>query len=72
MANFGPKHVLTPLIKTQFIVFLNLYHKKHWPGLYFLKKENKKKMANFRPKPWTNPFEKILIFRHCELVIFII
>ena len=42
MANFGPKHVLTPLIKTQFIVFLNLYYKKHWPGLYFLKNENKK------------------------------
>ena len=28
-------------------------------------------MANFWPKPWTNPFGKISIFRLYELLVFI-
>ena len=37
------------------------YHKTHFPGLDCLKKKDAK-MANFGPKPWTNPFGKVSIF----------
>ena len=46
------------------------YHKRHFPGLYCLKKKVGK-MAIFGPKPWVNPFAKISIFRLFELLVFI-
>ena len=50
--------------------FVLEYHKRHFPGLYCLKKKVGKK-AIFGPKPWVNPFEKIAIFRLFELLLFI-
>ena len=53
------------------MVFVVLdYRKKHFPGLYCLKKKVGK-MAIFGPKPWVNPFGKMLIFRLFELLVFI-
>ena len=37
------------------------YRKRQFPGLYCLKKRVGK-MSISRPKPWINPFEKMLIF----------
>ena len=52
-------------------VFLVLeYYKRHFPGLYCLKKKVEK-MAIFGQKPWVNPFGKISIFRLFELLLFI-
>ena len=75
-------HGLTPLKKCQFFEFLNFlflslerrffvveYRKKHFPGLYFLKKKSWKK-AIFGPKPWANAFAKMPIFRLFELLVF--
>ena len=39
-------------------------------GQYCLEKKVEK-MANFWPKPWTNPFGKISIFRLFERFVFI-
>ena len=54
-------HGLTTLEKRQFFDVLNflvyIAYKTHFPGPYRLKKEVSK-VANFRPKPWTNPFWK--------------
>ena len=44
--------------------------KRHFPGLYCLKKKIGK-MAIFGQKPWVNPFGKMSIFRLFELVVFI-
>ena len=41
--------------------FVLEYHKKHFPGLYYLKKKHRK-IANFWAKPWVNPFGKMSIF----------
>ena len=46
------------------------YRKRHFPGLYCLKK-TVGKIAIFGPKPWVNPFRKMSIFRLFELVVFI-
>ena len=46
------------------------YHKTHFPGVDCLKKRDEK-MANFGPKPWTNQFGKISIFRLFELLFFL-
>ena len=50
--------------------FVQEYRKRHFPGLYYLKKKVGK-MAIFRPKPWVNPFGKMAIFRLFELLVFI-
>ena len=50
--------------------FVLEYRKRHFPGLYCLKKKVGK-MAIFRPKPWVNPFGKMSIFRLFELLVFI-
>ena len=47
------------------------YRKRHFPGLYWLKKKQVEKMAIFGPKPWVNPFGKMSIFRVFELLVFI-
>ena len=49
--------------------FVLEYRKTHFPGLYCLKKNWK--MANFGPKPWVSPFEKMAIFPLFELAVFI-
>ena len=67
-------HGLTPLKNVNFSTFgtscfyclerrfFNLeYRKSHFPNLQWLKK-NVVKMAIFGPKPWVNPFGKMLIF----------
>ena len=46
------------------------YRKRHFPGLYCLKKKVEK-MAIFGPKPWVNPFGKMAIFRLFKLLVFI-
>ena len=38
------------------------YRKRHFPGLYCLKKKNEK-MGSFETKPWVNPFGKMSISR---------
>ena len=50
--------------------FVLEYHKRHFPGLYCLKKKIGK-MAIFGPKPWVNPFGKMSIFRLFELLVFL-
>ena len=51
--------------------FILEYRKRHFPGLYCLKKKVGK-MAIFGPKPWVNPFGKMSIFRlFFELLVFI-
>ena len=50
--------------------FVLEYHKRHFPGLYCLKKKVVK-MAIFGPKPWVNPFGKMSIFRLFGLPVFI-
>ena len=53
-------------------VFLVLeYRKRHFPGIYFLKK-TVGKMAIFEPKLWVNPFGKMSIVQDFELLVFII
>ena len=67
-------HGLTPLEKSQSFDFFNFlfyslerrffaleYHKTHFSDLDCIKKEGN--VANFGPKPWTNPFGQISIFR---------
>ena len=46
------------------------YPKRHFPGLYYLKKTIGK-MTMFGPKPWVNPFGKMSIFRLLEHPVFI-
>ena len=41
--------------------FVLEYRKRHFPGLYCLKKKVEK-MAIFGPKPWVNPFGKMSVF----------
>ena len=50
--------------------FVLQYRKKHFAGLYCLKK-GVGKMTIFGPKLWVNPFGKISIFRLFQLVVFI-
>ena len=50
--------------------FVVEYRKRHFPGLYCLKK-NVEKMTIFGPKPWVNPFGKMIIFRFFKLLVFI-
>ena len=52
------------------LFFVLEYGKTHFPGIYCFKKRLGK-MAIFWPKPWVNPFGKILGFRLCELVVFV-
>ena len=49
--------------------FVLEYRKRHFPGLYCLKKKVGK-MAIFGPKPWVNPFGKMSIFRRFQLIVF--
>ena len=50
--------------------FVLQYRKKHFAGLYCLKKKVGK-MAIFGPKLWVNPFGKMSIFRLFQLVVII-
>ena len=77
-------HGLTPFEKCQFfrhfkllvfiaekgVFFVLEYRKRHFPGLYSLRKKVGK-MAIIRPKPWVNPFGKMAVFRLFELLVFI-
>ena len=81
MAIFGPKPWVNPLEKISIFLLFGLlvflawkgvsflleYHKRHFPGIYCLKKKVGK-MAIFGPKPWVNPLGKISIFRLFELL----
>ena len=84
MAILGPKPWVNPFGKMSIFsifwtsLFYSLerrfivleYHKKHFSGLYCLKKKVGK-MVIFGPKPWVNPFGKMSIFRLFELLVFI-
>ena len=50
--------------------FVLEFQKTHFRLLYCLRKKFGN-MANFRPKPWTNPFAKMTIFPLFELLVFI-
>ena len=83
-ANFRPKPSTNPFGKNvnfstfstfcfctlESYFFVLGYHKTHFPGQYCLKKKVGK-MANFGPKPWTNPFGKMSIFRLFKLSVFV-
>ena len=76
MAIFGPKPCVDPLEKNgNFSSFLTScfyslerrffvleYRKRHFPGLYCLKKKKNGKMTIFGPKLWVNRFEKMQFF----------
>ena len=84
MATFGPKPWVNPFRKMSIFstfwtfcfyildrrFFVVEYDKNHFPGLFCLK-EKVGKMAIFGPKPWVNPFRKMLIFPLFELLVFI-
>ena len=84
MAIFGPKQWVNPFRKMSSIrplrtscfyslesrFFVLEYRKRHFLGLYCLKKKVGK-MAILVPKPWVNPFTKMSIFRLLELLVFI-
>ena len=84
MAIFGPKPWVNPLGNMAIFRLFGLfyfysldkrffvleYHKRHFPGLYCLKKKVGK-MAIFRPKPWVNPLGKMSIFRLFGPLVFI-
>ena len=84
MAIFRPKPCVNPFGKMSIFHFFELYvfraqkggffvldyHKRHFPGLYCLKKKVSK-MAIFGPKPCVNPFGKMSIFQFFELYVFI-
>ena len=84
MAIFGPKPWVNPFGKNfnfspfgtscfyslERGFFVLEYRKRHFRGLYCLKKEVGK-MAIFGPEPWVNPFGKMSIFRVFELFVFI-
>ena len=84
MAIFGPKPFVNPFgKKLKFFDSLNFlflqsikvffvleYRKRHFPGLYCLKKKFLK-MAIFGPKGWVNSFGKMSVFRPFELLVFI-
>ena len=50
------------LYSLESLFFVLEYRKRHFPGLYCLKKMFKK-MAIFGPRPWVNLFGKMSIFR---------
>ena len=84
MAIFGPKPWVNPFGKMSvFRLFGLLFfyslkrrffdlesRKRHFSGLYFLKKKVAK-MAIFGPKPWVNLSGKMSIFALFELLVFI-
>ena len=83
MAVFGPKPRVNPFGKMSIFrlltscfysvekpFFVLEYRKRHFSGLYCLKKKVGK-MAIFGPKPYVNPFGKKSIFRLFELLVFI-
>ena len=84
MANFGPKpwtnpfgnNLNFPTFSTSCLYSLERrffgleYHITYFPGLDCLKRKDGK-MANFRPKPWTNPFGKLSILQLFLLLVFI-
>ena len=75
MAIFGQKSWVNPCAKMsnvrvfELLVFIAKrrrflvleYYKRHFPGLYCIKK-TVEKMAIFGPKPWFKPFGKMSIF----------
>ena len=76
-------HGLTPLENVNFSTFWTScfyslerrffvleYHKRHFPGIYCLKKKVRK-MAIFGPKPWVQMFGKLWISRLFKLLVFI-
>ena len=84
MAIFGPKPWVNPFGKMSIfrlfellvfiaqkgVFFVLEYRKRHFPGLYYLKKKVGK-IAIFGPKPWVIPLEKNFNFRLFELLVFI-
>ena len=84
MAIFGPKPWVNPLQKKSIFsffwtscfyrvekrLFVLEYDKRHFPGLYCLKKKFGK-MAIFGPKPRVKTLWKMWIFRLFRLIVFI-
>ena len=83
MAIFGQKPWVNPFEKMSIFrlfelyfyrlkrrFFVLVYRKRHFRGLYCLKKKAGK-MAIFGAKPWANPLGKMSIFGLFELLVFI-
>ena len=84
MAIFGPKQWVNPFGKMSIFGLFELrifigpkrrffvleYRKRHFPGLYCLKKKVGK-MTVFGPKPWFNLFGKMSILGLFDLLVFI-
>ena len=84
MVIFGPKPWVNPFgimsilelfevfffIAQKGVFFVLDYRKRHFPGLYCLKRKVGK-MAIFGPKPWVNPLGRMSMFRLFELLVFI-
>ena len=82
MAIFGPKASVNDFGKMssfrlfKLLVFIayngvfSLYNtEKELFRNYILQKKKVRIMAIFEPKPWFNPFGKMSIFRHFELLV---
>ena len=83
MAIFGPKLQVNPFAKMSIfrlvelfvfiaqkgVFFVLEYRKRHFAGLYCLKRKFAK-MVIFGAKPWVNPFGKMSIFQGFELFVF--
>ena len=81
MAVFGPKSWVNPLGKRsifglfELVVFIALkgvffvlkYRKRHFPGLYWPKKQKLEKWPFLDPKPWVNRLGLMSIFGLFEL-----
>ena len=66
---FGPKITVFPTYVYKRLFFALQYRKGQFLGLNCLKNKVGK-MAIFGPKPWVNPFWKMLIFRLFERLVF--
>ena len=80
---FGPKPWTNPYEKSEFFDLLNMfffkvrkaffaqyYYKTHFFWIILLKNKKNRKKVDFGPKPWTNLFGKISMFRFFQLVVF--
>ena len=84
MAIFRPKPWTNPFGKMSIFRLFELLVFIAEKGLYsfqtiikhifmaYIAEKKKRKMANFGPKPWTNPFGKMSIFRPFKILVFIV
>ena len=69
VSNFGLFEVLVLIAKKGLFIGLE-YRRRHFPGLYCLKRKVGK-MIILGPKPWVNSFEKMAILQLFKILVFI-